>query len=537
MQFFKWVVLGIFACVLSINVSGKAWKANPDTARNSGFGLVGDNPVAAMLDSLANYKFQGLADFPADRKSLNIYNYPEGFIPDFSDTVTSERLEKLNKQSPFKYVFNQKVKLYINLYAMRKRGLTERVLGLSKIYFPLFEEQLDRHNMPLELKYLAVIESALNPAARSRVGAKGLWQFMYGTGIMYDLKVTSFVDDRSDPYKSTIAACEHMQDLYEMYHDWSLVLAAYNSGAGNVNRAIRKAGGVMDFWAIERYLPRETRDYVPAFIAASFVMHYAAEYNLYPVYPGIIAADIDSVAIHNFISFDQISESLKVPMENIRYLNPSFTKELIPGSVESPYFLRLPKKNIIDFVNNEQAIYAYKTVKSLEREKMMSQVKEMKDNTSLHVVRKGETLGSIAKLYNCSVSDLKRWNHLRKGTVKARQELLVYIKKKAKPSTSEPSKDDKTLMASKSHADSGANLVGPPTDSIAVEKTMAKSVVKGKSIVKDDKFIYHTIRQGDTLWDIATRYNATVEEIKHLNNIKNAKSLKPGQKIKVSIDG
>jgi len=528
----KWVGLGVITCSLSFNAIGKSWKTNTDTTQRSGFELVGDNRIAAMLDSLANFHFSGLADFAADRKALNKYNYPIGFVPDFPDTVISERLSKLSSQSPFEFKFNAQVKQYIDLYAMRKRGLTERVLGLSKIYFPLFEEQLDRHNMPLELKYLAVIESALNPAARSRVGAKGLWQFMYGTGIMYDLQVTSYVDDRSDPYKSTIAACEHMNDLYELYHDWSLVLAAYNSGAGNVNRAIRKAGGVMDFWVIQRFLPRETRDYVPAFIAASYVMHHAAEYNLFPVYPGISAADIDSVAVHQFLSFDQLSGALNVPMENIRYLNPCYTKDVIPASTDRVYYLRLPKKNIIDFVNNEQAVYAYKTAKSLEREKMMAQVKELKDNSTLHVVRKGETLASIAAKYNCTPAEIKKWNHLKKGTVKARQELLVYVKKKTPPAP----KPEETMMA-QNKAEKDPSFVGPPVDSVNLAKTLATNAPKPQPVVNNDMYIYHTIRQGDTLWEIATRYKATVEQIKTMNNIKNANSLKPGQKIKVGIDG
>lgn len=534
MPFLKWIGIGLLSCSLSLQVDAANYKTNTDTTQRTGFELVADNPIAAMLDSLANFRFNGLADFPADRKSLNKYNYPEGFVPEFPDTIISERLAHLSRISPFEFKFNAQVKQYIDLYAVRKRGLTQRVLGLAKIYFPLFEEQLDRHNMPLELKYLAVIESALNPAARSRVGAKGLWQFMYGTGIMYDLQVTSYVDDRSDPYKSTVAACEHMNDLYELYHDWSLVLAAYNSGAGNVNRAIRKAGGVMDFWVIQRFLPRETRDYVPAFIAASYVMHYATEYNLYPVYPGITAAEIDSVAVHQFLSFDQISGALNVSLENIRYLNPCYTKDVIPASSEKAYFLRLPRKNIIDFVNNEQAVYAFKTAKSLEREKMMAQVKELKDNSTLHVVRKGETLASIAAKYNCTPADIKKWNRLKKGTVKARQELLVYTRKKTPPAAN-PAKAEETMLAKNSGSD--PNFIGPPVDSANLAKSNPLPVSKSPSVANNEKYIYHTIRQGDTLWEIATRYKVSMDQIKNLNNIKNANSLKPGQKIKVGING
>ena len=312
-----------------------------------------------MLDSLAHYTFTGFPDYAADRGPLNVYHYPDGYVPYFSDSVYEARIHKMDKGSTFGYIYNPQVKQFIELYANRKRALTSKILGMAKIYFPLFEEQLDRFGMPLELKYLAVIESALNPVAKSPVGAKGLWQFMYGTGKMYDLKVSTLVDDRNDPYKATIAACRHMQDLYCIYHDWALVLAAYNAGAGNVNKAIRRAGGVMDYWVVQRYLPRETRDYVPAFIAASYVITYATEHNLYPVYPGITATEIDSVCVKQMLTFDQISEMFGIPIENIRFLNPAYTKDIIPSGGDNVFYLRLPRANVADFINNETALYCY----------------------------------------------------------------------------------------------------------------------------------------------------------------------------------
>ncbi len=514
-----------------------SWIAVSDTSRAGAIGLVKDNPIVSMLDSLANFTFQGYPDFPAQRSALNKYNFSEDYVPVYSDSVYAGRMEKLNKLSPFEFIYNQAVRQYIDLYAVRKRGLTERVLGLAKIYFPLFEEQLDKYNIPLELKYLAVIESALNPVARSSAGAKGLWQFMYGTGKMYDLQVNSYMDDRSDPYKATAAACQHLKDLYGIYGDWALVLAAYNSGAGNVNKAIRRAGGIMDFWSIMRYLPKETRDYVPAFFAVNYVMSYSIEHNLYPVYPGIVAAEIDTVTIKNFLSFEQISEVFNIPMENIRYLNPAFSKDLIPASFDKPYVLRLPKQFIIDFINNEQAVYAYKTQRSLEKEKMMAMVRDMRDNSTLHIVKKGETLASIASRYNCSISEIKKWNNLKKGTVHYRQELLVYVKKKSpKPENTEVPDTATAKLDPSTEVD-----VAKTTD---VDSTAVKVVTEAVSIAapcldtdRKSKFVYHVIRQGDTLWDIANKYNATVEQIKNLNNIKNANSLKPGQKIKVGTEG
>ena len=239
--------------------------------------------ILGMLDSLVNLKFYTNTNFTSDTNILNVYNFPIDSVPVYSDSILAERIENLNIQTPFELTFNKNVKNYIRTYSVKRRELTSKVLGLSELYFPLFEEQLDKHNMPLELKYLSVIESALNPTANSKAGAKGLWQFMYRTGKMYGLKSNSLVEDRFDPYKSTDAACRHLQDLYDIYGNWSLALAAYNSGAGNVNRAIRRAGGVKSYWAIWPYLPRETRGYVPAFIAVVYIMNYSAEHNIYPL--------------------------------------------------------------------------------------------------------------------------------------------------------------------------------------------------------------------------------------------------------------
>jgi membrane-bound lytic murein transglycosylase D len=233
-------------------------KTQADTVPSAKCNIVTDSPIVGMLDSLIQIKYFRGYYFNSDTSFLNVYQFPFDTIPIYSDSVYDARITWLDKNTPIELTFNQDVRQFINLYAVQKRQLTSRVLGLAEVYFPLFEEQLDRFNLPLELKYLAVVESALNPTAGSRVGAKGLWQFMYNTGKFYNLKVTSFVDDRFDPYKSTIAACEHLCDLYEIYGDWFLVMAAYNAGAGNVNKAIRRAGNVMNYWAIQPFLPRET---------------------------------------------------------------------------------------------------------------------------------------------------------------------------------------------------------------------------------------------------------------------------------------
>jgi len=257
---------------------------------------------------------------------------------------------------------------------------------MSEIYFPLFEEQLDKYDLPLELKYLAIIESALNPVAKSRAGASGLWQFMLTTGKLYDLQVTSYVDDRLDPYKATVAACRHLKDLYNIYHDWAIVLAAYNAGAGCINRAIRTANldtsERITYWKIQRFLPVETQNYVPAFIGASYTMTYATEHNLYPVQPPVMHCDMDTITITKDFNISQIASYLCVPEEDIKFLNPAYKKGIIPATKEKPYVLCLPRKFMGDFISNEDAIYCYKTPEEAQYQAQLKKMSAVKTSPS-----------------------------------------------------------------------------------------------------------------------------------------------------------
>jgi membrane-bound lytic murein transglycosylase D len=429
--------------------------------------------------------------------------------------------------------------------------------------------------MPLELKYLAIIESALIPKAKSKVGASGLWQFMYGTGKLYGLKVTSFVDDRRDPYKSTVAACRHMKDLYKIYNDWLLVLAAYNSGPGNVNKAIRRSGGKMNFWQIKPYLPRETQGYVPAFIAVNYVINYATEHNIYPIAPAFMHYEIDTVAVKDVVSFDQISEKLNIPREDIDFLNPCYMRGIIPSTKDETYYLRLPQKYIADFINNETALYQYTTSKGVEREKLLSLLKNAPASERIfHKVKNGETLAMVAKRYGCSMGDLKRWNHLRKSYIKRGQRLVVYREAVLQDSPSldkDPSqvaannretvyhtvisgehlaviasqykcsvKDiivwndlkETTIHPGQQLIVSGPAPIGPNQKS---QQNITDSTEK--QLVKE-RFTHYTVQIGDTLWGIANKYpGVTVNQIKQINNILNSNQLKPGQKIKIPVVG
>ena len=451
--------------------------------------VFGESEVMKMFESLGSIPYFGNEYLQLDSIGLNIYGYGFDEIPVFDDSIYNQRIELLASRTTIPLVFNAHVKRFIELYTMQRRKLTSRMLGLAHVYFPLFEETLDKYNMPLELKYLAMIESALNPLAGSRVGAKGLWQFMYATGKLYGLNSNTLVEDRYDPLKATDAACRCMLDLYKKYKDWFLVLAAYNAGPGNVNKAIVRAGGVMDYWAIWPYLPRETQSYVPSFIAVNYVVSYAAEHNLYPLNPGLLMTGTDTVWVRDVLSFAQLNETIEVPMEDLRTFNPQYVKEIIPATDSTPYVLRIPTQFALKFVEKEQDIYAYKTQEMVDKEKILKEVKEV-SNRTVHVVKKNETLSSIAKKYHVSLSNLKKWNNLKKDVISVGQKLTIYS--------------------------SGGPMATGPSDS-------------GTSSSPK----YHVVKPNETLISIAKKYNTTVANLKKLNHLK-SDSISVKQKLRVS---
>ncbi|HNS45948.1 MAG TPA: LysM peptidoglycan-binding domain-containing protein [Bacteroidales bacterium] len=547
---------------------------DPSILRNDSlkFTLTEDSPIVRALDSLADIIYFRDYYFTTDTAFLNVYRDPFETIPEFSDSVYRERIHQLDRMTPIDLAYNEDVRRWILLYANQRRALTSRVLGLAQIYFPLFEEYLDKYNLPLELKYLAIVESALNPTANSRAGAKGLWQFMYTTGRSYGLKVTSYVDDRFDPYKATDAACRHMKDLYGIYGDWLLALAAYNSGSGNVNKAIRRAGNIKNFWAIQPFLPRETQGYVPAFISVCYIMNYNQEHNLYPTHPGILYNGIDTVVVNNLLSFSQLNEMLGIPMEDLVFLNPAYKLGVLPSVPGEPYVLRLPKEYIGPFIANEQDLYQFKTQKGIEHEQMMAEVSKVKE-TRYHKVRRGENLGLIASKYNVKISDLKKWNHIRGSTIYPGQKLIVYQSSSSSqvtapvtttndsspPAESSPSESQTTTHVVKSGENlaSIASRYGCTVDQLKHWNNLRSTTIypKQKLTVYDpvfqgdnsgtgstnapqqtETYAYHTVKAGQTLWDIANMYpGATVEKIKTWNHITNAKTIQPGQKLKIRV--
>lgn len=523
------LVIAIVVVMPFYNAKGQIKENNTPGDTTTTIEFVKDDFIAASLDSLANLRFFEGYDCASASEIENIFGFTSGFVPVYADSVFYNRIKKLDAETTINLTYNQYVRDYIELYAVRKRALTERVMGLAQIYFPLFEEHLDRFNMPLELKYLAIVESALNPIAKSPVGASGLWQFMYGTGKAYNLNVTSLVDDRRDPIKSTIAACQHMNDLYKMYHDWLLVLAAYNSGAGNVNKAIRRSGGKMDFWQIRPFLPLETRGYVPAFIAVNYVMGYAAEHNLRPVQPRFHHYEIDTVIIKDVLSFGQISNMLNLPVEEIQFLNPSYKNGIIPATKGNTYTLRLQKKNIPAFVNNEAQLYAYRAQSELEKEQVLSMMKTV-TQAEYHKVRKGETLSSVAKKYRCSTSQIKKWNRLKSSQLKIGQRLVV------RPESQLPVQ----MAAANSKAEESKQVVISKNSSVTEDSK--QTLAANTEVVPNDtgnrvpvtKIVkkYHKVKSGESLGKIADKYNVPLTSLKEWNKIKGS-TIHPGDKLVV----
>ena len=477
--------------------------------KDSLFVIEDDDPVLAAIDSMMASKYFESLGFTDNVKKLNKHGYAHDSVPEFDAENYRKRFAKLDANSPFSIVYNDYVSAYVNLYAKRRKRITSKMLGLAPIYFPIFEENLDKYNLPLELKYLPIIESALNPKAKSRVGATGLWQFMYPTGKMFGLEVTSYYDERSDIYKSTDAACRYLKYLHKMYDDWDLALAAYNCGPGNVNKAIRRSNGGKTYWDIRNFLPTETRGYVPAFIAVNYIMNYATDHNIYPAIPDIACFRIDTVGVSDHISFQQISESLDIPLEYIEYLNPTYKQNFIPNTGKGNT-LCLPVEKIGDFLTNEKKIYAMKTAQDRKDSFAVAQNSPVSSSTThkgdaiVYTVKSGDVLGKIATKYHCRVSQIKDWNNLYSDRLNIGQKLYI----NAKPSYA---------------------IQNQKKAEVEAEKAKPKS---------EGKYFYHTVKSGDTLWDIANKYDGvSLEEIQELNKAIDTQNLKLGTKLRIKPIG
>jgi membrane-bound lytic murein transglycosylase D len=402
------------------------------------------------------------------------------------------RLALLDAKTPFDVAYSPALENIIKSYLSRRRNSLQRLMNLSNFYFPMFEQELDRQNLPLELKYLAIVESALNPRARSRVGATGLWQFMYPTGRMYGMEVTSYVDERSDPLRATESAAKYLGSLYNMFNNWDLALASYNAGPGRVSNAIRRSGGETNYWKMRHNLPRETAGYVPAFLATMYIFEYAEEHGFKLPKTGMPYYETDTIHVKQTLRFADLSELLDIPIEELQFLNPSYKLDIIPYIEGKNYYLRLPLDVLGTFVSNEDLIYAYIDSKAEKNNKPTPEFYPQ-DQQITYRVKSGDFLGRIAAQYGVTVNNIKTWNNLRSNNLRIGQRLIIYPR-------------------------------GQRNTSTAVAQNTTNNANTNEYIV----------RQGDTLWSIANKFpGVTIENLKNWNGISGT-TLRPGMKLKLS---
>ncbi len=483
-----------------------------------------------------------------------------------STELLKERIAHLDSKSPFHIEYNKGLENIIKNYLKNRPRAYERLMAISEYYFPMFEEYLSKYNVPLEIKYLAVVESALNTRARSRVGAGGLWQFMYPTGKQYNLEVNSYVDERNDPLKATEAACQYLSSLYNIFGDWELVLASYNGGPGNVTKAIRRSGNYRNYWNIRKNLPVETQGYVPAFYATMYIYEYAKEHGIKAKKAPLTYFETDTIAVKRQMSFRQIAQILDVPVQQLQFLNPIYKLDVIPYTKDKAHYLRLPKDKIGLFASNEEAVYAYIDHEESKREKPNQYYVAPRAETALaaapsrysrkktttyknYVVKRGDNLGEIADKYGVSVAELRKWNRIKGNNIMAGQRIkiektiitkeAVVVKEEAiaaKDNKRDSVETTKTAVAANtaeatSPEKQDANDAAPAADvKTAVAATPSK---RNRELTYEEERMY-IVQKGDSLFSIAKKHpGVTVENLKNWNEIK-GESIQPGMKLKVA---
>ena len=444
-----------------------------------------------------------------------------------ADSIYIKRLQSI--PSMFDLSYNKIVRNYIELYTQRRRKQVELMMGMSEYYFPIFEEILDKEGLPQELKYLPIIESALNPKALSRAGASGLWQFMYSTGKQYKLEVNSFVDDRRDPIKSSYAAAKFLKDLYKMYGNWPLVIAAYNCGPGNVNKAIRRSGGKKNYWDIYYRLPKETRGYVPAFIAALYSFNFHKEHGLYPR-PNQFPEVCDTIMIKEQLHFDQIAQFTNVSKQKLRELNPQYRADIIPA-FSKPYSLKIPFESALTFIDNQDSITSYKKEYYFNLKDKLANPRTRyqkyahavpKGKAKIYYkVKSGDAVGLIASWFHVRTSDLRYWNNIRRNMIRVGQKLAVYVPK----SKASYYRSFNNMSKAQKQATRGKSYVASSKKNSSIKKSTSSG---------SGNYVYYTVRKNDNFWTIAKKFPGISNyDIMRINNIKNSRSLRVGQRLKI----
>lgn len=484
--------------------------------------FVRDN-LAACIDSMWMKELASLDlynELTLDIKNIDVDQKVDYDLP---TDVLKERLKKLDEKSPFNIEYNAGLENVIKSFLKNRKKGFERLMGISQYYFPLFEESLAAQNIPLEIKYLAVVESALNPRAVSRAGATGLWQFMYQTGKQYNLNIDTYVDERSDPTKASKAATQYMKNMYAIFGDWDLVLASYNTGPGNVAKAIRRSGGKQNYWNIRPYLHKETQGYVPAFLATMYIFEYHKEHGIVPNKPVANHFATDTISIKSKMTFKQISDLLDISVAELQFLNPSYKRDVVPFITGEEHYLRLPSDKIARFVSNEEKIYAYVNYEESLREKPFSSnsaVASNDRNTSSRLkyykVKRGDTLSEISEEYGVSVSEIKKWNKLRSNYAPLGRKLKIYTEETVAVVESKPAKNDTVSVKSTK------SLVASNGKNYTEEK-----VVSYKDVTKT-----HKVKRGESLGLIANKYDVSVAEVKKWNKIK-GNTINAGANLKI----
>ena len=508
-----------YAIMDSINNEMMAmYRGNEGSSRTS---ILPEDYTAEISDSLLNlwYAHTVVNDID-DSESFDMDSVK--FESNVPDQVYIERIEKMNSFITLPY--NEVVRNYIILYSEKMPTKMSHILGLCNYYMPIFQEVLNKYNLPEELKAMAVIESALNPVAVSRAGAKGMWQFMYSTAKMYGLHIDSFVDERLDPFKSADAAARYLEDAYEIFGDWNLAIASYNCGAGNVNKAIRRSGGKRAFWDIYPYLPRETRGYVPAFVGALYAMTYYKEHGIKPEAIEM-PIRVDTFKINKMMHLKQVSELVGIPLEEVKNLNPQYTHDVVPGNSRE-YLLRLPYTYTNSFIANEDSLYTYKADQYLSPATLKKIVDGADGERIVYKVKSGDYLGRIASKYRCSVAQIKKWNGLKSNNLRVGQKLVIYRGGSSSSSVAASTAKPASSTTAAKPANNTATASKPAGSTSQTSTSASTSSTSGE-------YTTYTIKSGDSFYSIAKNYpGVSAQDIMNFNKLSSSK-IQPGMKIKI----